>query len=63
MTRFTFYLFLMLNECVVCIPRFFWRRILRISFHISINISMQTANNIAAAISAITNNDSGTVNE
>ncbi|EGI91246.1 hypothetical protein SB521682_1873 [Shigella boydii 5216-82] len=53
----------MLNECVVCIPFFFWRRLSRISRHVSISVSMQMAKNIAAAISVITNNDSGTLNE
>ncbi|EIQ08882.1 hypothetical protein SF285071_2311 [Shigella flexneri 2850-71] len=44
-------------------PVFFWRRLSRISRHVSISVSMQMAKNIAAAISVITNNDSGTLNE
>ncbi|EAO5452228.1 hypothetical protein E9423_04120 [Salmonella enterica] len=63
MARFTFYIFFTLNEFIVFIPRFFWRRIFLIFRHMSINITRQTASNNMSAVIATISNDSGALNE
>ncbi|EDS8108372.1 hypothetical protein GP161_005023 [Salmonella enterica] len=63
MARFTLYIFFTLNEFIVFIPRFFWRRIFLIFRHMSINITRQTARNNMSAVIATISNDSGAVNE